>query len=336
MLLDLPALQEDDVGNSIELQESGSDVQSKKRKKTWKISIMMGATLSASLYYKPVKAAVHDFKFPLHLQGMPSTYLFPAHVTAVGVSTRLSLSSHTVDFGDRVVSRDPTSRSTYCKELTFTNLEKAKNISYEIKDYLPSSAELSVGQGSKGGSLITAERPPPIFFVTPVKGDLLPGQSVTIFVTFHPQDSGNSRNQMDIYVSGQTDTTRPYLSFSCMGVGSYPRLTFSKHQLDLPTVPLGITSSVSFWVINQGYGSLELKHRVSPTIPLELDISYPDGPDIGLMNRKVRVVVSAQSNQPLSWAGNAQPVRTLSYSSHNVNSFYLLFLLVNFLSGSMG
>ena len=58
-------------------------------------------------------------------------------------------------------------------------------------------------------------------------------------------------------------------------------LPHSKHQLDLPTVPLGIVSSASFWVINQGYGSLELKHRVSPTIPINLEISYPDGPDIG-------------------------------------------------------
>lgn len=70
-------------------------------------------------------------------------------------------------------------------------------------------------------------------------GDLKPGQTVTIFVTFSPQDSGTFKNQMDVYISDQNDKTRPYLSFCCRGIGSYPRLLFSKHQLDLPTVPLG-------------------------------------------------------------------------------------------------
>jgi hypothetical protein len=60
-----------------------------------------------------------------------------------------------------------------------------------------------------------------------------------------------------------------------------PSLTHSKHQLDLPTTPLGIPSSATFCVINHGYGDLELKHRISPTIPIELLVTYPDGPDIG-------------------------------------------------------
>ena len=59
----------------------------------------------------------------------------------------------------------------------------------------------------------------------------------------------------------------------------------SKHQLDLPTTPLGIPSSATFCVINQGYGDLELKHRISPTVPIELLVTYPDGPDIGTSTR---------------------------------------------------
>lgn len=63
----------------------------------------------------------------------------------------------------------------------------------------------------------------------------------------------------------------------------FSSLLFSKHQVDLPTVPLGVPSTATFWVINQGYGNLELRHRISPTIPIELDISYPDGPDLGAL-----------------------------------------------------
>jgi hypothetical protein len=76
--------------------------------------------------------------------------------------------------------------------------------------------------------------------------------------------------------------------------------------MDLPSVPLGIMSRGSFWVISNGYSSLELKHRVSPTVPIELEITYPDGPDVGLANERVRVVISAMSNTPVSWAGKIE------------------------------
>ena len=67
----------------------------------------------------------------------------------------------------------------------------------------------------------------------------MPGQTVTIYTTFLPAESGSFSKQMNIFVVEQSDPTRPYLSFFCRGVGMYPRLTFSKQQVDLPTVPLG-------------------------------------------------------------------------------------------------
>ena len=90
----------------------------------------------------------------------------------------------------------------------------------------------------------------------------------------------------------------------------YPRLTFSRMQVDMPTVPLGITSQATFWVINQGYTNLELKHRVSPTVPIELDVQYPDGGDVGIALDRVRVVVSGASDQPTSWVGKIEFVDT--------------------------
>ena len=78
--------------------------------------------------------------------------------------------------------------------------------------------------------------PPPSPSLT---GEIMPGQTVTIYTTFLPAESGSFSKQMNIFVAEQADPTRPYLSFFCRGVGMYPRLTFSKQQVDMPTVPLG-------------------------------------------------------------------------------------------------
>ena len=92
---------------------------------------------------------------------------------------------------------------------------------------------------------------------------------------------------------------------------------------------------------------MELKHRISPTIPINLNISYPDGPNIGtifydILNflekcyfdliccyyflfiwyqiipyhtgvnmQRVRVTVTAVSDVPVSWAGTIELIITV-------------------------
>jgi hypothetical protein len=46
-------------------------------------------------------------------------------------------------------------------------------------------------------------------------------------------------------------------------------------------VPLGVTSRAVFTVFNNGYNSLNIQHRISPNIPVQLDITYPEGNNIG-------------------------------------------------------
>jgi hypothetical protein len=150
-----------------------SDLRQKNHKKRniWRISIAFGATLSGYLYFKPLKPNNHSFKFPMYIQGLSSNLIFPIDVTAEGIQSCLNMSISNVDFGDRVVSRDPTSRSTYCKEVIFTNNGKSKTIMYEIKESI-SLPGLKTEQKNikKFSSIVHAERATPIFFVTPIKG----------------------------------------------------------------------------------------------------------------------------------------------------------------------
>lgn len=286
-----------------------------KKLKIYSIYIPLGATLSGALLYKPSKAQSFDFRLPLTLKGMPSSEPCPVTVNALGMASAIVMSSQLVDFENRIVARDASARATYCKEITLRNTDNKKTLAYEIRDALGSDGVPTSLQVSSQGSVVTGkskresivlEIPPPIFFVSPTKGEIMPGQTITVYTTFLPAESGSFSKQMDIFLTDQEEPARPYLSFFCRGVGMHPRLTFSRQYVDLPTVPLGITSQATFWVINQGYTNLELKHRVSPTVPIELDVQFPDGADVGMATDRVRVVVSGKSDQPTSWAGKIE------------------------------
>ena len=164
-------------------------------------------------------------------------------------------------------------------------------------------------QGGRAARLLPAIRaalPADVFFVAPTKGDLAPGNSMPIRVTFQPQSSANYSKKLEIYIKDQPDPTRPYLTLLCQGSGVFPRLTFSQQLVELPNVPLGITSRATFTLFNNGYNSLNIRHRVSPNIPVSLDISYPDGQSVGIMVEKIRVVVAAKSETPISWSGKIE------------------------------
>ena len=113
MLLVTPTVQEDEAGNSIELIEevntsaddsekfnsnnnssssSGSSSnrrqikidgslknskESPSERSMYRISMMPGVTLSASLYFKPLSVGSHNYQIPLCVLGLTSNLLFP-------------------------------------------------------------------------------------------------------------------------------------------------------------------------------------------------------------------------------------------------------------------
>jgi len=46
------------------------------------------------------------------------------------------------------------------------------------------------------------------------------------------------------------------------GVGCYPKLYFDRREIIMPTVPINIESASEFYIINDGYESLILRHNV--------------------------------------------------------------------------
>ena len=73
---------------------------------------------------------------------------------------------------------------------------------------------------------------------------------VGIQVQFCPRDSRTYEASIPLYLEG--DTSKPYLAIEVHGIGQYPKLSFSSRECLLPPVPLGLRSTATFYVVNNG------------------------------------------------------------------------------------
>eukprot|EP01033_Poteriospumella_lacustris_P004189 gene4189-2988_t len=302
----------------------------KKRRRAdslWKVTLTANATLEAELIFRPTAAKKFSFRLPLTLFGIVEDRSLQRDVTATGVASALRLSQTVVDFGDRVVARDPLARVSYYLETTITNQSNG-GVSFVVREGDETArtfdgasvdlvAQKAAQQKSASEDGLVGAEPQQIFFVSPLAIDLAPGASTKIRVTFLPQQNVTYSKKLGFFRKDAAPSTapastameaseRPYLSLLCVGSGVYPCMTFSHSHVRLPTVPLGVTSRAQFFVHNNGYAALDVRHRVSPNVPVTLDVAYPDGAQLGIMIDRVRVVVSARSDVPVAWAGKVE------------------------------
>jgi len=256
----------------------------------WKVTVDAGATFELELVYRPSTVTKHDFMLPLMFEGIATDTSLKRQVAANGLKPRLVMSETTCDFEDRVVQRDAGRRIPYTKELTFTN-DTADGISWELDD--ASLRPVSTGDGGN----ITATA---LWFVSPRRGDLTPGERVTVRVTFSPQEDVDYENELPLYLADQEDRSRPYLKLAMRGSGVYPRITFSAEEVFLPTVPLNVVSRCKVWIINDGYDNLDLTHKLPLNCQIPLDVEFPDGKNIGMGSDRIPVIFSYSSDKPVS------------------------------------
>jgi hypothetical protein len=256
----------------------------------WKIIIDSGQTYDLELMYKPTTIGTNDFMLPLMFQGISTDGSLKRQITATGLKPRLIMSETTCDFEDRVVQRDPGRRIPYTKELTFTN-DTSDGVSWELDD----NALRPVSSGDGGNITATA-----LWFVSPKRGNLSPGEQVTVRVTFSPQEDVDYETELPLYLADQEDRSRPYLNLGLRGSGVYPRITFSVEEVLLPTVPLNVVSRAKMWIINDGYDNLDLTHKLALNCQIPLDVEFPKGKNIGMGTDRIPVIVSYSSDKPVS------------------------------------
>ena len=262
----------------------------------WKVTVAAGRTFTLDLVYRPTTVGDHDFPLPLMFQGIPADGSLKRQVTAAGVKPRLVMSETTCDFEDRVVQRDQGRRVPYTKELTFAN-DTGEGISWELDD--SSLRPVSTAGGGANGGSVTAVA---LWYVSPKRGDLTPGEKVTVRVTFSPQEDADYEAELPLFLADQADRSRPYLNLSMRGCGVYPRITFSAEEVLLPAVPLNVVSRAKIWIVNDGYDSLDVTHKLALNCQIPLGVEFPEGKTVGMAGQpsRVPVIISYSSSKPVS------------------------------------
>ncbi len=290
--------------------DRGDDVPPARK---FRLTVEAGRNLKLNLIYNPQHERSHVFEVPLILagiEGRPPEGMRRV-IVAEGLKPRLLLSRTTVEFGDRVVSRDKSMRFPYHTELTLTNRDE-NMVSWEVdlsdlymdrpgtRDSMASATTTMTSMTGYGTSQTL-----PTFSMEPSSGELEPGEARVVKVSFLPFEAISYEAEMPIYLDG--NRTRPYLMIQLKANGMYPKLKFSTDEVILPPVPLGIKSKTCFEIINQGYDQLEVSHQLpidSAHIPLK--ISYPDGKQIGLSKARLSIEVSFASRKPMAFTAKIE------------------------------
>lgn len=92
------------------------------------VKVTPGGQLSFTLIYWPERSGQHYFQLPLSLEGIPPDVVggLGIPVTATGLKPTLIFDSTELDFGSKVVSRDPCALKQYQGEFLLKNAsEKA-------------------------------------------------------------------------------------------------------------------------------------------------------------------------------------------------------------------
>ena len=139
-----------------------------------------------------------------------------------------------------------------------------------------------------------------VFNVVPTSGRLDGGQSVVVKVSFNPTVAKDFKEEVPLYLDN--DYTKPYYWIPFKGSSQTPKLTFDRREVIIPVTPLNIPSSAFFYIINDGYENLPIKHSVIQTHgPIDIEVVYPDGQTIGMNKTKLKIELKFCSAKPQSF-----------------------------------
>jgi hypothetical protein len=234
--------------------------------------------------------ASYAFELPLVLTGfaLSETSALNKVVVVEALKPKLVLSESHLDFEDRIMLSERVKAVPYTTVVTFTNndTEALEWVLGKPVDMLP--------EGAKN-----------IFKIEPKEGRLMPNESVEVRMTFLPRQPEKYSVAVPLYL--RPDTEQEYLSIKMEGNGTRPRMAFDVMGLEMPIVPLGVTSTARFTIYNHGYDNLELSVRLpADALKMPITLEWPEGKIIGLAKQALPVIVSFVSASPLSFTGDVE------------------------------
>eukprot|EP01107_Rhizomastix_libera_P003880 TRINITY_DN1665_c0_g1_i5.p1 TRINITY_DN1665_c0_g1~~TRINITY_DN1665_c0_g1_i5.p1 ORF type:complete len:1027 (+),score=365.08 TRINITY_DN1665_c0_g1_i5:336-3083(+) len=262
---------------------SGSQQQADEEREIWRIRINGGASLKFDLVFSPTVIAHYEFVLPLNIVGQSETSSLNRTVRANAIVPPVTLSEREIAFGTKVVLKDAS--QPYSSALFLTN-DTDHPLTWEI--------DISAPSIQKG-----------IFQLQPKMGSLAIGEKSSIRASFIPLTVGHYSAEVPVLVSSANQTTP--LQFSITGEGSFPKMAFDVDSVVLPVVPLNITSTMIFNIINLGYDDAE----VSVKLPTDrahapFNVKFLEGSHFRSSVIKLPVEISWSSARPFSFSAKME------------------------------
>lgn len=290
--------------NATQLGTQNEDEDEESNSQVYKITVQPNYTLHMQLTYKPTDLGQHFFEFPIVAAGGGKSEGLRKVVHAEALRPRMLFSATDLNFKTKVVATGIQSVASVM-ELALHNADD-----YPIEWKIQTD---SLGK-FKG-----------VFTVDPQSGILHPAQDCLVRAAFLPSEPIEYKANVNVYISPprstavdagksldpslalNADESKPYLALRMKGQGTVPKLTFDRREIVLPIVPLGIRSRCLFYIVNEGYESLDVQYRLpNDQIRIPLTINFPEGQQIGITKPKIPVEIFFQSNKPISFCAKIE------------------------------
>lgn len=293
------------AGATMKSNQQGEDEDEDANSQLYKITVSPNSSLQFQLTYQPNDLNHHNFEFPIVAAGGGKSEGLRKFVHAEALRPRMLFSATTLDFKTKVVTTGIQSVASV-QELALHNADDHA-IEWRID-----TEPLKKFQG--------------VFSLDPTHGVLQLGQDCLVRAAFLPVEPIMYQTALNVYISpprldsgasddGKTheseplpaDETKPYLPLRFKGCGTVPKLTFDRREIVLPIVPLGIRSRCLFYIINEGYESLEVRYRLpTDNIRIPLTINFPEGQQLGITRPKIPVEIFFHSSKPSSFCAKIE------------------------------
>ena len=117
---------------------------------------------------------------------------------------------------------------------------------------------------------------------------------------FVPKTDGSYKCSLCVFLDHNMD--HPYFDVDVIGSGVYPSLGFDRREVLFPTAPVGVPTTVTFWLLNHGYDNLNVRHQLPPdSASLPISINFPLGTMIGIVKKRIPVEVTFSAKKAMSF-----------------------------------
>ena len=239
------------------------------------------------LTFSPVALVNHDFELPLSMLGLPSNAMRPLRrvVCAEASRPRLLLSLPMIDFGTNIVVNENMGSFSYHLTLSVSNCDDTPCVM---------DAQLKGSTADAG-----------IFVMQPCSASLDVGRSVSMQIDFIPGEAKSYNCQLIICIDGNKAT--PYFELVVTGKGIHPSIQFDRREVFLPPSPPGLPQKVSFFVINNGFDNLNLRHAIAgKSRHLPVSVSFPLGTMLNVVKQRIPVEVTATPEHSMSFSATIE------------------------------